>query len=115
MAAADHIIINLVTGNWRSNIDLVLEIHWQCPNITTTNAKITPALIIFSPQCLLFMRTILLNWPTKSGRRYIVAGNLRSKNDLLLKNHWPWPRYGGGRSLEVIYTENAFGIPNGDC
>ena len=50
MAAADDIIINLhiyslclVTGNWRSNIDLVLEIHWPCPNITTTNAKITPA------------------------------------------------------------------------
>ena len=92
MAAADHIIINLVTGNWRSNSDLVLEIHWQCPNITTINAKITPALIIFLPQCLLFM----------------------SKIDLLLKNHWPWPRYGGGRSLEVIYTENTFGTPYGD-
>ena len=93
---------------------MVLEIHWPCPNITTTNTKITPALIIFSPQCLLLMLTILLNWPTKSGRRYIVAGNWRSKIDLLLKNYWPWPRYGGGRSLEVIYTENAFGTPNGD-
>ena len=60
------------------------------------------------------MMTILLNWPTKSGRQYMVAGNCRSKMDLLLKNHWPWPRYGGGRSLEVIYTENAFGTPNGD-
>ena len=68
----------------------------------------------FLPQCLLFMLTILLNWPTKSGRRYIVAGNWRSKIDLLLKNHWPWPPYGGGRSLEVIYTENAFGTPNSD-
>ena len=48
------------------------------------------------------------------GRRYIVAGNCRTKIDLLLKNHWPWPRYGGGRSLEVIYTENASGTPNGD-
>ena len=65
-------------------------------------------------QCLLFMRTILLNWPTKSGRRYIVAGNWRSKIDLLLKNHWQWPRYEGGQSLEVINTENAFGTPNGD-
>ena len=34
--------------------------------------------------------------------------------DLLLKYQWPWPRYGGGRSLEVIYAENAFGTPNGD-
>ena len=25
------------------------------------------------------MLTILLNWPTKSGRRYIVVGNWRSK------------------------------------
>ena len=33
---------------------------------------------------------------------------------MLLKNHWLWPRYGGGWSLEVIYTENAFGTPNGD-
>ena len=61
------------------------------------------------------MLTILLNWPTKSGRRYsLVAGNWRSKIDLLLKNHWPWPRCGGDRSLEVISTENAFGTPNGD-
>ena len=43
-----------------------------------------------------------------------MAGNWRSKIDLLLKNHWPWPRYGGGRSLEVIYTEKAFGTPYGD-
>ena len=39
---------------------------------------------------------------------------LEVKNDLLLKNHWPWPRYGGGQSLEVICTENTFGTPNGD-
>ena len=46
VAAADDIIINLhiyslclVTDNWRSNIDLVLEIYWPCPNITATNAK----------------------------------------------------------------------------
>ena len=61
------------------------------------------------------MLTTLLNWPTKSGRQYIlVAGNSRSKINLLLNNHCLWPRYGGGRSLEVIYTENAFGTPNGD-
>ena len=50
----------------------------------------------------------------QSCHRYIVAHNWRSKIDLLLKNHWSWPRYGGGLSLEVIYTENAFGTPNGD-
>ena len=55
--------------------------------------------------------SVLLNWPTKSGRGYIVAGKWRSKIDLLLKIHWPWPRYRGGRSLEVIHTENAFGTP----
>ena len=43
-----------------------------------------------------------------------MAGNWRSKVDLLLKNHWPWPRYGGGRPFEVIYAKNAFGNPNGD-
>ena len=60
-------------------MNLIMEIHWSCPNITTTNAEITPAIIIFLPQCLLFLLTILLNWPTKSsGRRYIVVRNWRS-------------------------------------
>ena len=47
--------------------------------------------------------------------RLIYSGwRLEVKIDLLLKKHWPWPCYGGGRSLEVIYTENAFGTTNGD-
>ena len=60
------------------------------------------------------MLTILLYIQAESGRRYIVARNWRSKIDLLLKNQCPWPRYGGGRSLKVIYAENAFGTPNGE-
>ena len=56
-----------------------------------------------------FIKLADKKWPPiYSGRK------LEVKIDLLLKIHWPWPRFGGGRSLEVIYTENAFGTPNGD-
>ena len=54
------------------------------------------------------MLTILIYWPPLGDDRYIVAGNWRSKVD------WAWPRYGGGRPLEVIYVENVFVTPNGD-
>ena len=87
---------------------------WPCPNITTTNAKMTPALIIFSPQCLLFMLTILLNWPTNSDRRYIVARKLEVKNWLNAKKSlpaaalWRWPVIRGHLYRKCIWT------PNGD-
>ena len=50
-AAADDIIniyICLLTGNYRSNVDLVLENHWQCPILQKSMQKLRSTYTFFT-------------------------------------------------------------------
>ena len=100
-------IICLLTGNWRSIVDLVLENHWLVlyyKNLCTISVIHADDFIILAD----------IKWlPIYSGRKLEVKKWLVAKMSLAVAALWRWPVIGGHLYRKSIWIPKLWPLSGG--